>query len=175
MRLSRNNKGTSLVELVIAMAIAAIVLGIIMMFINGVSKSFRRTNDEVNLQMEAQTTINQISNIAMEAKDMEKYPATGEADPVTGELRYTFEGNNNEFITFVFASHESKLYQVQTTDFLTAQTAAYNMQNNFLAEYVTELKIDENTAKQSVTINLKLALGNDNYQIKKTVKMRNAR
>ncbi len=168
MRVSRDNRGTSLVELVIAMAIAAVVISMIMFFINVAAKSFRKTSEEVNLQMEAQTTVNQISNLAMEAKAMEVLAAAGES-------RYIFHYNNNEFCTIIFTDGEKKLYQVSTTDLEQAKTATYNMQQNFLAEYVQSLEISVNSTNQSVTIDLKLALGKDEYQIKKTVKMRNAK
>ncbi len=168
MRLTGNNKGTSLIELIIAMAVAAIVLSMIMFFISGAAKSFRRTSDEVNLQMEAQTILNQMNNIAMEAKGMEEYVTSEES-------RYTFQCNGDEYYTFIFAGAENKLYQVQTTGFTEAQTAVYNMQENFLADYITRLIITENSGNKSITIDLRLALGNDNYEIKKTIKMRNAK
>lgn len=168
MRLSRNNKGTSLIELVIAMAIAAIVLSMIMLFISGAAKSFRRSSDEVNLQMEAQTTINQISKIAMEARDLDIYSATG-------DKRFTFECNHNEFYTFIFVPTEMMVYQVQTTDFIQAQSATYSMQQHFLAEYVKSLDITENTENKSATIKLELSLGSEEYTLSKTIRMRNAR
>ncbi len=173
MHLSKDNRGATLIELVIAMMIAAIVLGMIMFFINGVAKSFQRTSDEVNLQIEAQTTINHISNIVMKAKDMEVYPATGVPDPVTGVIRYTFSCNNNEFYTLIFDSNEDKLYQVQTGGFAEGQTVAYSLQDHFLAEYIDRLMITKN-ANNSATIELFLVLGNDSYNVKKTMKMRNA-
>jgi prepilin-type N-terminal cleavage/methylation domain-containing protein len=63
--ISRDNKGASLLELIIAMMIAAIILSMIFLFINSASKGFRKTNDNVNLQIEAQTIINQLSNLVM--------------------------------------------------------------------------------------------------------------
>lgn len=175
MRLTGNNKGATLVELIIAMAVAAIVLSMIMVFIFGAAKSFQRTSEEVNLQLEAQTAINQINNIILEAREMEVYPSDGLIDPLTGELRYTFQCNNNEFYSFIFVKADGVLYQVQTTGFAEARTAAYNKQEHLLAEYVKELTIDKVDRNKSAEIDLMLALGTEEYQISKLVKMRNAK
>ncbi len=175
MRLTGNNKGTTLVELIIAMAVAAIVLSMIMYFVFGASKSFQRTSDEVNLQLEAQTTINQINNIILEAKSMEVYPSDGVIDPSSGEIRYTFACNHNEFYTFIFAEADGILYQVQTSGFTEARTASYNKQEHLLAEYVSKLTITKVDRNQSARIDLKLALGTEEYQVSKLVKMRNAK
>ncbi len=155
-----------MIELVIAMAIAAVVISMIMFFISVAAKSFRRTSDDVNLQMEAQTTINQISNLAMEAKAVDIWNGTD-------DIRYTFQYNDTEFKTIILVSDEKKLYQVSTTGFEDAKTVSYNMQQNFLAEYVQSLVLT--SENKSVTIDLSLSLGEDQYQISKTIKMRNAK
>jgi hypothetical protein len=155
------------------MTIAAIVLGMIILFINGVSKSLRKTSDEVNLQLEAQTTMNLISNILMEAQDMDVYPASAVPDPVNGEVRYTLGCGNNEFYTIIFNSTENKLYLVETGSFEEGQTAACSKQEHFMADYVENLLITKN-ANKTATIDLYLALGKDRYNVKKTIMMRNA-
>lgn len=175
MRLTGNNKGATLVELIIAMAVAAIVLSMIMYFIFGAAKSYQRTSDEVNLQLEAQTAINQISNIILEAREMEVYPYDGLINPLTGELRYTFHCNNNEFFTFIFVEADRILYQVQTTGFAEARNATYNKQEHLLAEYVKQLTITRIDRNMSAEIELELALGSEEYQVSKLVKMRNAK
>lgn len=175
MRLTGNNKGATLVELIIAMAVAAIVLSMIMYFIFGAAKSFQRTSDEVNLQLEAQTAINQINNIILEAGDMEVYPSDGLINPITGDIRYTFHCNNNEFYSFIFVEADRMLYQVQTTGFVEARTVTYNRQENLLADYVKELSISKVDRNKSAKIDLLLALGPEEYRVSKLVKMRNAK
>lgn len=175
MRLTGNNKGATLIELIIAMAIAAIVLSMIMYFIFGAAKSFQRTGDEVNLQLEAQTAVNQINNIILEAGEMEVYPSDGFIDPLTGEIRYTFHCNNNEFYSFIYVEADRSLYQVQTTGFAEARTAGYNKQEHLLAEYVKKINITKVDRNKSAEIELILALGSEEYQVNKLVKMRNAK
>lgn len=174
MRLTGNNKGATLVELIIAMAVAAIVLSMIMYFIFGATKSFQRTSEEVNLQLEAQTAINQINNIIMEAEEMEIYPPDGLIDPVTGDIRYTFHCNNNEFYTFIYVEADMLLYQAQTTGFVESRTVTYNKQEHLLAEYVERFEITKIDRNKSAKIEMILGLGSEKYQVSKLVKMRNA-
>jgi hypothetical protein len=116
--------------------------------------------------MEAQTTINQLSNLAMEATTMYTYSTPTES-------RYTFQYVNGDYLTIVFDRAQMKLYQVQTTGEVQAQAATYTMENNFLAEYVESLDITEPVNK-TISITLKFSLGKENYQISKKVKLRNA-
>lgn len=173
MRLSRDNRGVTLIELLIAMMIAAIVLSMILLFIKGVSKSFQKTSDEVNLQMEAQTTMNLISNILMEAQDIEVSPVSAVPDPVTGEVRYTLSCGSNEYYTIIFNTTEGKLYLIKTSSPEEGRTATYSLQDHFLADHIENLLITRN-ANKTATIELYLALGRDKYNVKKTILMRNA-
>ncbi|MBH1939789.1 prepilin-type N-terminal cleavage/methylation domain-containing protein [Mobilitalea sibirica] len=166
MHLCKNNKGTSLIELIIAMAIAAIVLSLIMFFIKGSTQTFRRTSDEVNLQLEAQTTINQLSNIAMEAKSFTPISLT--------EERFIFRYNDNEYYSIIFNNGERRIYLVQTTTRSDAETIAPNMQEHFMAEYVESLTMVSSINGKMITINLQLSLGNEEHVISKKVKLRNA-
>ncbi|HKL79621.1 MAG TPA: prepilin-type N-terminal cleavage/methylation domain-containing protein [Mobilitalea sp.] len=166
LHISGNNKGTSLIELIIAMAIAAIVLSMIMFLINVSSNNFRRTSNEVNLQMESQTAINQISNLAMEAIEVTR--------EVNGNIeRYIFENSDADYYTIVFDATEMELYQIGPTGFEEAKVAAYNKEVNLLAEYVDNFEI--NIAVKSVNIILTSALGEDTFTVSKKVKLRNAK
>ncbi|HKL79081.1 MAG TPA: type II secretion system protein [Mobilitalea sp.] len=168
MHVSGNNKGTSLIELIIAMAIVAIVLSMIMFLINVSSNSFRRTSDEVNLQMESQTAINQISNLAMEAIEV-KQVAIGNI------TRNIFKYGDTEFYTIVFDSAEMELYQVATADVEEAKVATYNKAEHLLAEYVESFVINIAPDAKSVNIILTSSLGEDTFTVSKKVKLRNAK
>lgn len=163
---SRNNEGTSLIELVIALGIAAIVLSMIMLFLNGATRSFRHTSNEVNLQMESQTIMNQLSNLAMEAMDLEAYMDS------PGELRYTFQYGIYDCYTIILDTDKGRLYQVPTTDFEQAKLVSYTTEEHFLAEYVEDLQITETPNGKSVIIDLTLSLG-DRFSMTKKVNFRN--
>lgn len=62
-----NNKGLTLVELMIAMAIATMVIGSITYFMATSTKSYRKANDEITLQLEGQRILNQLNELIIEA------------------------------------------------------------------------------------------------------------
>ena len=167
MDISKDNRGTSLIELIIGVLIAAIVLSMILLFLNSASKGFRRTNDDVNLQMEAQTIINQISNLAMEATDMEPYL------DIPDEKRFIFMYKLDEYYTIIH--HGGFLYQVSTTDIEQAKVEGYSKELHLLAEYVESLDIEHTSDSKTIDIILRLSLGKDSVELKKKVKLRNAR
>ena len=66
-----DNRGLSLVELIIAIAMSTIVLGAVLSFLYGAEKSYRTAEYTVNLQMEAQLLMEQMSNWVMESNHIE--------------------------------------------------------------------------------------------------------
>lgn len=64
----RNNKGLSLVELLVAISIAAIVAGSVGMLLTTSLRMYGKEVTEVSLQQELQITINQIEDSAMESQ-----------------------------------------------------------------------------------------------------------
>lgn len=163
-----------MIEMVVAMAIAAIILTIIMLLIRGTSNSFEHTSNEVNLQMEAQTTMNQLTNQAMEAVELQP-------EITWDEKRYTFryvrhDSENREYeeyITIVYDIETKKLFQITVTDFEEGKSIVPIMKDNFLADYIEDLVITLNPNGKSLTIHLKLSLGRDEYEMSKKVKLRN--
>jgi prepilin-type N-terminal cleavage/methylation domain-containing protein len=93
----RNNKGFTLVELIIAMAVSTIVIGSIASFMYYCTANYRRTNEETALQMEAQTIRNQLENLILEADNVK-------FDPATDTLRIK-QSNNLYIISLNGASH----------------------------------------------------------------------
>lgn len=61
------DKGLTLVELVASLAILAIVSVVVVGFISIAGKTFRSVNTEVNLQYEAQLTINQLKDLIVDS------------------------------------------------------------------------------------------------------------
>ncbi len=184
MDITKNNKGTSLVELLIALMISSIIILMIIFFLNSASKYFRRTSDDVNLQMEAQTIISQLSNLVMEAEHMEiedeeaGNPYMKEYTDSEGRTRYVFKHINkqddtvvDEYNTIVLS--EGCLYQLVIYDWEDVEDAAIIKEEHLLAEHVQSLNIIP--YDKSVNIKLGLSLGKDTAELSKKVKFRNAR
>ena len=105
-RLNINNKGFSLVELIIAIAILAVVSAIILTFMNTSSNIFRRTSADVDIQTEAQMVANSISDLVIDCERTvleEKVSLAGV--PGVSDAR-TYDKSNS----FVVLNDENKYY-----------------------------------------------------------------
>lgn len=69
--IARDERGLTLVELVISMGMFSFVLLAIMLFMSSGAKSYGHAKSELTLQMESQTTINQITNFIYECNNAE--------------------------------------------------------------------------------------------------------
>lgn len=180
MQRKQNNKGITLLELIISMAISIVVVLMIVSFINSSFRVFRKTNDRVTLQMEAQTAINQLVNLAMEAKGI-----SDEAVILTNaDIRYQVDridlaGYHNYAI--IWRMDYKKLYLVELVppmnDF---GDISFDREEDFdqeylLAEYVEEFSITSVAGNAGLKkIKLRMRCGDEEYEVTKEIILRNA-
>ncbi len=93
-----NNKGLTLVELMIAMAIATIVIGSITYFMATSTKSYRKANDEITLQIEAQTILNQLNELIIEAYNVKMDNTTNTLTIFRGDMTYFIKLDNSRLL-----------------------------------------------------------------------------
>lgn len=87
------NKGFTLIELVVAIAIMSMVMIAAAGLIVSASNSYRLSNIEIELQMEAQTAMNQLNDILIEAKQYAVQKNGGITEQLvvwTAEKQYIF-------------------------------------------------------------------------------------
>lgn len=63
----QDNKGFSLIELIISISISVFILGIVASFLWQSTNYYRRSSEDITLQMEAQTILNQLKDLIVEA------------------------------------------------------------------------------------------------------------
>ncbi len=126
-----NNKGLTLVELVIAITMSTIVMGAAAMFLYQANRSYNAAESSIDVQMEAQIVMEQLSNWVLESNKiyvledqnilvLYKIPRNNgrpEAD-VTPEG--TAQVNSKALRRVIFAKG-SKLYMVETDEIADAQ------------------------------------------------------
>jgi prepilin-type N-terminal cleavage/methylation domain-containing protein len=78
---NHNNRGFSLVELIVVVAILAVVGGAIAGFIATSTRSYRNVSNEVDLQEEAQIAMNQLESLLMNAEAGVNYMYFGQSIP----------------------------------------------------------------------------------------------
>ncbi len=103
-----NDKGVTLVELIIAVSISVIVLALLASLIWQSANYYRRSNEEINLQMEAQTILNQIKDLIVEADNVKFDQAS---DPSI--LRIQQGADNLYEIYFNYSDKELTFIKVQ--------------------------------------------------------------
>lgn len=87
MRRQKPNSGFSLVELVIAIAILAIVTGAVCSFIIIGSRGYARGNNDISVQQEAQLAFNQMSDVIIDATRSINYVGYDSANQPTKVLK----------------------------------------------------------------------------------------
>jgi prepilin-type N-terminal cleavage/methylation domain-containing protein len=177
-----NNKGVTLVELIVAMAVSSIVIGMVVLIISSGSRSFRMGQQEVDLQMQAQTVINQIEDVVIEAYWLEKKSnitiegTSDVASDVTGYIIYSNEGIS----AVVFDRTLQLLYFVDgltASQITTLSTASYTKANNFMASHVTDFMMGTDSSTmltdQKTLLHITLKNNASQYTIDKTIAFRN--
>lgn len=169
----KDEKGYSLVEVLIVIAILAVVGGMICSIILSSTQLFSRSKDEVDIQTEAQTTINWLNDMLAEAG----YGVTYTEDAIEHTLEIF---NENNIYKIVFKISEGKLYceeqqfQADVSDPNAARVVLTSQQ--LLAEYVTDFKVDVTTlsdANPLVTITLGMEKGERSVNLVRNVSLRN--
>ena len=82
MKRLRNDKGISLIELVVALAILSMLMVAVMALMNNNTIIFRKAKSDLKIQSQAQEAYNRISDVIMQAKNIyvEGYTADSEID-----------------------------------------------------------------------------------------------
>ncbi len=92
-----NNKGLSLVEVLVALAISGIVMVVIFAFISSGTRFFNKQNNSINLQNELTEVSNSVSDALMQATALEIATSTDQLTIHTGE--YALESGKYVFTT----------------------------------------------------------------------------
>ena len=173
----RSNKGFSLIELIVAVAILAVAGVAIFGFVVNTSNSYSRTNKEVKLQYEQQLAVNQIRDMIVESdkgiyfdeasKSLALYGAV-KIDPSTGDKSYP--------VTVIhFKQSDGKMY-FGTREFASGETVTFAgvTPDKILSENVTEFKVDlTKVNRDKVQFQVTFTVGEREQTATETVALRN--
>lgn len=92
--MKKDNRGLTLIELIITVAIAMIFSGVILTFVAGAAKSYRRTSGGAQSQMEMQDVLDQLENLAMNT-NLSMFYARGEKTTTTVNANDKIENDSD--------------------------------------------------------------------------------
>jgi prepilin-type N-terminal cleavage/methylation domain-containing protein len=184
----KDNKGFTLIELIIAMAVAAILIAAVGYFLLVGSKAYESAKYEVDLQAEAQILMNQIKDCVLECNALDNYDSIQNGFTlyyITENPSAATESEKKMITrkeTFWLDISEKKLYyKKETRDSVTEPvltgTADYSgfagtdKQQYFMGQYVAALNVT--MADNVANVSLRLEDGDRSYELKDSIKIRN--
>lgn len=132
-RIISSVKGFTVIEMMVAIIIAGLLTASIFSFLLVHIKSYKTTEDMVNLQYDGQIVLNQISNIAMESKGIYRISLINDAsfleeielNSITNKISID---NEDEYI--VFMSDSETIIEYHIFKFKGNNTLEYSLSKN---------------------------------------------
>lgn len=166
-----NHKGFSLVELIVALAILGIVAVSEVMFVTTGSRTYHSVLNDVNLQVDAQTAMNQLEDYIINCsgglcfQNNTLYLINGEVGSGT-EYVFSFDVDANEL--------NYSRYSISVSGKSVTRSLA---ESGLMATKVEDFQVDYRTDTDgnipSVTVKMKLVQGNEISAKNKTIALRN--
>ena len=183
-RRKNNNRGFTLIELIITVAIIAIFSGVILTFIGTGSNTYRSTSNSAKVQMEAQETADSLEDLIIDANysiyyrsasggaitnDIDGDSGTGDKVLIicnksnSGDTGSGDSGSSGYRYDFLYwSSSEQKIYYSQnTTDSVPSGTSG-----SVLAEGITDFQSDVSKAASDKIVRFQLSVKSGTKEIK---------
>lgn len=190
----KDNRGLTLIELIVTVAIGMIFSGVIFTFIAGASKSYRYTSGGAQSQIDMQDALDQLENKAMNANlsmyyvkgkqttkrvnVADKIEKDSDIDNPLNESKTLFIGNKDEgadalYYVVVWDADTKKL--TVFTQGIGSGTGGMPSTAETIAENVTQFAADIHDAPEQHTVRFKLVTKVNGREIEKTetVNLRN--
>ena len=166
MKKKSNNKGFSLVELIVSLAIVMIVGGSIVSFLLAGSNSYASVITNTDLQEEAQLVVNQISDMVITAEKAVNFNNSAKKLEVF---------NENEKYEIVFKDADMRLYYNKFNTRPGTRDFDIVSADVLMAENVADFWADVSKAESTNKISIKIVFESksNTYEKKETITLRN--
>jgi prepilin-type N-terminal cleavage/methylation domain-containing protein len=196
MNFLKKNKGLTLVELIVAIAISVIVFGSIISFLLVSTNLFKNSNTETNIQNEAQLTSNRLHDMLVDASagvayyvgsNVKVYNDTD--DTAESKKLYIYDwdedangGSDNSKVTVYCITFDRAAKELQYSFYqYVADETEPTVESNILAQYVTDFKMqlyDPDSTTNTISSNqvkyqITFTLNDRSYKTESTVTLRN--
>ncbi|WP_238483640.1 PilW family protein [Anaerosporobacter faecicola] len=183
---AEKEKGFSLVEVLAAVLILSFILFAVCVFLMTSTNLYKENSREVDLQQEAQTTLNQLYDLILPMNDLKVCHLNRGLDT---EMAVIFghamdESNTKKNYIILYRKEKQKIYLLKKAEEYTfggtesdfnALCGEVTEEANLLAQYVTDCVIDDSelAVKQILTVTMQFTIRDDSYEIMKQMKLRN--
>ena len=170
MKLRKNNRGFTLVELIVSTAILSIVAVAASAFMVAGTRTYSSLNYTVRLQYEAQIAMAQLQEYTVDCTDgiAWEVKAVTDANGVATEQKFLYIVNGTDVHLFKFDSGNQTLSYGKTGKAATLTEPAYNL----AAEHITNMDVDLSKDGQ-VGITLQMQRNSKTYNATQTIALRN--
>jgi len=171
----QNNKGFSLVELIVALAIFAIAGVAVFGFMVNSSRLYQRTNVEVKLQYEQQLAVNQIRDMVVESDRGIYFDEASKTLALYGAAKQEGAATVYPVTVVRYVESEQKMYYgIKNFAALADVSFAAVDTTKLLAENVKAFKVDLTKVKNDkVLFDVTFIVGDKEQTAKETVALRN--
>lgn len=191
--MKHDDRGLSLVELIIAITISAVIMGVVIVFISSALRSYNTATNTIDLQMESHVMMEQLSAWIMEGNHVEIPTLTDGSESVQVLVIYRIPRvvpsnrlpNNVTQDTSssrrVIWMEDGRLYMMlhEQDTALDPETDSLSISNleaineHCICEYMTEFTPAWDENYTTVKISVQLMEGKQEYELENTFKVRN--
>ena len=149
-----NNKGFSLIELIIAMAVGSIVLLLVATMLTRGTSLFREQSDEVNMRNDYQVLRNQLDQIIMEAKTLIVEKQGDDIIIYTGDVKK--DSDVREFTTAIADRTTERVITYDKSEnsiYISGQYSERLLKGNLISDMVADFDIELDDSSKKVELN----------------------
>ena len=177
------NRGLTLVELLVAIAIASIVSTGVFSFMVVGARSFQKTSADVNVQHEAQLVLNQLQDLVVDTNVGVDYSKDESTKDATFTLyNYDSADPDKHVYEVVYQAADQKLFYNEYVPLASGEEASRIVskgsvvcQQQLLGEHISDFAVDLSALekKRVVRIDLEVEKSNSKYKASSNITLRN--